>query len=259
VTFGERPLYLCATAEKMSSPFRLRVRGRSGHASMPGMADNALVKAAGLVQRLAEYTPVPRHGPETEALLAAITGGEAPPAEQAVERAREVNPLAAMLVEPLLALTLSPTMISASQKRNVIPAVCEVTVDCRLLPGQAPSEAEAVIREVLGEGDYELVWIEHQGGTRSPAASPLWDVVSSFVRELEPGAHAVPICVAGFTDSHWLREAFGTVAYGFFPMRTMDAELAALLIHSADERIHVEDLQLGVDFFRFAARAIGRL
>jgi acetylornithine deacetylase/succinyl-diaminopimelate desuccinylase-like protein len=39
----------------------------------------------------------------------------------------------------------------------------------------------------------------------------------------------------------------------------MDAELAALLIHSADERIHVEDLQLGVDFFRHAARAIGRL
>ena len=46
----------------------------------------------------------------------------------------------------------------------------------------------------------------------------------------------LPVCVAGFTDSHWLREAFGTVAYGFFPTKTMDPQLAARLIHSADER-----------------------
>jgi acetylornithine deacetylase/succinyl-diaminopimelate desuccinylase-like protein len=63
--------------------------------------------------------------------------------------------------------------------------------------------------------------------------------------------------VAGFTDSHWFREAFDTVAYGFFPARVMDLELAARLIHSADERVPVEDLELGVDFLRHAARAIG--
>ena len=55
-----------------------------------------------------------------------------------------------------------------------------------------------------------------------------------------------PICVAGFTDSHWLREAFGTVAYGFFPARAFDPETAARLIHSADERVPVDDLELGV-------------
>jgi acetylornithine deacetylase/succinyl-diaminopimelate desuccinylase-like protein len=258
VAFGERPLYLCATAEKMSSPFRLRVRGRSGHASMPGVADNALVKAARLVERLADYRPELTHTPETKALAQAVFG-EVPPPAEALERAEAIHPLARALVEPLLSLTFSPTMISASQKRNVIPALCDVTVDCRLLPGQAPSEAEAVIRTVLGDGDYELTWIEHQGGTRSPPASPLWDAVASFVRQLEPEAEAVPICVAGFTDSHWLREAFGTVAYGFFPMRTMDPELAALLVHSANERIHVDDVELGVEFFRHAARFVGAL
>src|SRR5205823_5748179 len=46
VEFGGQPYYFCSPAEKMSAPFRLRVRGRSGHASMPGIADNALVKAA---------------------------------------------------------------------------------------------------------------------------------------------------------------------------------------------------------------------
>jgi acetylornithine deacetylase/succinyl-diaminopimelate desuccinylase-like protein len=255
----DRPLFLCSTAEKMSAPFVLRVRGRSGHASMPGVADNALVKAAPLIERLAAFRPEQRHGPETEALVAAITGGEVPPADEAVERVRRVHPLAGALVEPLLSLTLSPTMIRASDTRNVIPAVCEVSVDCRLPPGVTPDEAEPAILGALGEGDYELVWLEHHGGTRSPVEGPLWDAVASFVAEIEPGAAAVPICGAGFTDSHWMRGAFGTVAYGFFPMRTMDPELASLLVHSADERIHVEDLELGTEFLRHAARRIGSL
>ena len=63
----------------------------------------------------------------------------------------------------------------------------------------------------------------------------------------------LPVCVAGFTDSHWLREAFGTVVYGFFPTRAMDPQLASRLIHSADERIEIDDLELAVDCFRHAA------
>ena len=254
-----RPLYLCSTAEKMSSPFVLRVRGRSGHASMPGVADNALVKAAPLIERLAAFRPERRHGPETEALVAAITGGDVPPADEAVERVRRVHPLAGALVEPLLSLTLSPTMIRASDTRNVIPAVCEVSVDCRLPPGLTPEAVEPAILGALGEGDHELVWLEHHGGTRSPVEGSLWDAVASLVAQLEPQAAAVPICGAGFTDSHWMRDAFGTVAYGFFPMRTMDPEVASLLVHSADEHIHVEDLELGTEFLRHAARRIGAL
>jgi acetylornithine deacetylase/succinyl-diaminopimelate desuccinylase-like protein len=253
---GGRVLYLCSTAEKMSAPFRLTVHGRSGHASMPGIADNALVKAAVLIERLAAYRPERTLGPETAALLEALTGEKPAGVEEALERARAVHPLAADLVEPLLSLTFSPTMIAASQKRNVIPARCEVTVDCRLLPGQLPADVEPLIQGVLGEGSYALDWIEAYGGTRSTMDSPLWDAVTSFVEQLEPGATATPVMVAGFTDSHWLREAFGTVAYGFFPMRTMDPELAARLIHSADERVHVDDLGLGVRFLRQAAETV---
>jgi acetylornithine deacetylase/succinyl-diaminopimelate desuccinylase-like protein len=253
---GGRVLYLCATAEKMSAPFRLTVHGRSGHASMPGIADNALVKAAGLIERLAAYRPERSLGPETSALLEALTGERPRSVEESLGRARSIHPLAGDLVEPLLSLTLSPTMIEASQKRNVIPARCDVIVDCRLLPGQLPADAEPLIREALGEGSYELDWIEAWGGTRSTTESPLWDAVASFVQETEPGAAAAPVMVAGFTDSHWLREAFGTVAYGFFPMRTMDPELAARLVHSADERAHVDDLELGVRFLREAARTL---
>ena len=135
---------------------------------------------------------------------------------------------------------------SASSRRNVIPSVCEITVDCRILPGVDPdgrarrgarvprrrattsssrsSAAAARARRSTG-----------RCGTRSRRSS----------RELEPGARVAPICTAGFTDSHWMRVAFGTVAYGFYPSR-FDPETAARLIHSADERVPVDDLELGV-------------
>jgi acetylornithine deacetylase/succinyl-diaminopimelate desuccinylase-like protein len=254
---GGRPFYLCATAEKMSSPFKLTVRGRSGHASMPGIADNALVKAAPLIERLGAYKPKPRLEPEIEALVRTLTGADAPPAEEIVPLASAIHPLLGAFVEPLLALTFSPTQISASQTRNVIPAVCEVTVDCRLLPDQSQDEAEAIVREALGDGDYDFEWIQGQGGTRSPLESPLFDAIDEFVQTIEPEARAVPVIVAGFTDSHWMREAFGTVAYGFFPSKAMDPETAALLIHSANERVPVDDLELGVEFLRHVARGIG--
>jgi acetylornithine deacetylase/succinyl-diaminopimelate desuccinylase-like protein len=255
---GGRPAYLLAAAEKMSAPFTLKVTGRSGHASVPGIADNALVKAAELIRRIAEHRPPKRYTPETEELVRAATGGELPHVDEAVAAAERVTgPLARSLVEPLLSTTLSPTMISASAKRNVIPALCEVVVDCRILPGETPEDVEPGLRRVLGEGGYTLEWIERWGGTRSPARSPLRDAIEDYVAGTDPGARVVTVACAGFTDSHWLRDAFGTVAYGFFPMRAMDAEAASLLVHSADERVHVDDVALGVEFLRHAAQAIG--
>jgi acetylornithine deacetylase/succinyl-diaminopimelate desuccinylase-like protein len=247
-----RPYYLCSSAEKMSSPFRLRVHGRAGHASVPGIADNALVKAAPLIERLAAYRPELRLGPETDAVVQAVAGQPLKAAE-ALELAREADEATAELLEPLLSLTLSPTMISASERRNVIPHLCDIVVDCRLLPGQTQAEVAPLLYEVLGEGDYDFEWIEGRGGTRSPLGGPLWDAVEGFVARVEPEARVLPVSVAGFTDSHWLRDAFGTVAYGFFPMRAMDPQVAARLIHSADERIAVDDLELAVQCFRHAA------
>ena len=249
--FGGNVYYLCAVGEKMSAPFQLRVHGRSGHASVPSIADNALVKAARYVEALGRYEPPQQVIPEVQTFLQAVLG-EMPPLGQALARARALHPLAAELVEPLLSFTLSPTMIEASKQRNVIPALCSVTVDCRLLPGMTPEDVEPLIRAALGEGSYELEWIKRFGGTRSPVGTPLWESLGRWVGALEPGARLVPTVCAGFTDSHWLREAFDTVAYGFFPMRAMDPELAARLIHSADERVPVADLELGVEALRAA-------
>ena len=251
-----RAVWLCATAEKMSAPFRLRVHGRSGHASMPGIADNALLKAARLVERLGGYRPAPMLEPEVAGLLQVVAGRVPSDPTELLPFARSIDARLADIVEPLLSLTFAPTMIEASRKRNVIPALCEVTVDSRLLPGQTVDEQLEVARAVLGDGDYELESMEAQGGTRSPIESLLWDAVASFAATEDPGAVVAPVCVSGFTDSHWVRDAFGTVAYGFFPARTMPTEQAALLIHSANERVPVDDLDLGVRFLRHAAQAL---
>jgi acetylornithine deacetylase/succinyl-diaminopimelate desuccinylase-like protein len=252
---GGSPVYVCATAEKMSAPFTLRVHGRAGHGSMPGIADNALVKAARYIDVLGSYVPPREMIPEARGFLEAILG-EAPPVDQALARAAEVHPLLPALVEPLLSLTLSPTMIEASHQRNVIPALCEVIVDCRLLPEQTPEDAEALLRAALGEGEYEIVFTEAQGGTRSPIETPLWDALARFTEGIEEGAKMAPMACPGFTDSHYLREAYGTVAYGFFPLKAMDTQLATMLIHSANERTKVDDLELGVDMLRSVARSL---
>jgi acetylornithine deacetylase/succinyl-diaminopimelate desuccinylase-like protein len=256
VVLGGRVYYLCAVAEKATAPFRLRLHGRSGHASDPHAADNALLKAGPVLDALARLDPPRTLIPEVQAFLGTILG-EVPPIGDALARAAALSPLAGQLVAPLLSATLSPTMIQASRARNVVPGACVIDVDCRLLPGQEPREVEALLRAGV-PGTWELEWItdEHVGGSRSPLDTPLWRALEAWVERVEPGARVAPIVCAGFTDSHYLRES-GTAAYGFFPLRAMDAELAARLVHSADERIAVDDLELGVDLFRHVAATLG--
>jgi acetylornithine deacetylase/succinyl-diaminopimelate desuccinylase-like protein len=255
--FGGRTYYLCSVGEKMSAAFRVRVRGRSGHASVPSISDNALVKAASYIEALGRFDPPKQLLPEVQRFLEVVLG-EVPPLDDALERARRLSPLAAELVEPLLSLTLSPTMIEASRRRNVIPASCTITVDCRLLPGQTPQDVEPLLRSALGSGEWELEWIpeDQAGGTVSPVETPLWHALEAWLGAIEPGARLAPLISSGFTDSHYLRDAFGTVAYGFFPLRAMETDVAARLVHSANERIAVDDLELGVDAYRSVLAAL---
>lgn len=250
---GEQVFYLCAVGEKATAPFRIRLSGRSGHASDPHSADNALLKAAPVLEALGRLEPPRTLIPEVRAFLETILG-EVPPVEEALARAHALHPLAGELLAPLLAATLSPTMIEASRKRNVIPGTSTIEVDCRLLPGQEPAEMEALLRAGV-PGSWELEWIESElvGGTRSPLETPLWRTLERWVDAVEPGARLAPIVCAGFTDSHYVRKAFDTTVYGFFPIKAMDPQVAARLVHSANERIAVDDLELGVELFRHVA------
>jgi acetylornithine deacetylase/succinyl-diaminopimelate desuccinylase-like protein len=254
---GGRPFYLCSVAEKMTAPFRVHLHGRSGHASDPYAADNALLKAGPVLEAIARLEPPRTLIPEVAAFLEVVLG-EVPPLDVALERARSLSPLAAELIAPLLCATLSPTMIEASRQRNVIPGRCTIEVDCRMLPGAVPADVEALLRAGV-PGTWEIEWLERElvGGSRSPMDTPLWLSLTKWVERVEPGAALAPICCAGFTDSHYLRTELGTTAYGFFPLKAMDPEVAAKLVHSADERVAVDDLELAVDAFRHAALTLG--
>jgi acetylornithine deacetylase/succinyl-diaminopimelate desuccinylase-like protein len=248
--YGDRRLYGVCCAEKGTFRFRVSARGRAGHASVPALADNALLKLVPALERLgggrAGYDVVD----EPRAFLESIGEDPADP-EGAVERMRATEPRLAAMLEPTLGATFAPTLISAGEKINVIPARAEFTVDCRLPPGLDRDVAERRARELIGEADgLELEFIERVVGNRSPVESPLMDAIAGWVRDADPDGEAVPVVLPAFTDSRWFRAAFpDCVAYGFFPQRHQDLYVSWPLMHSADERLDVRDVGFATQFF----------
>jgi acetylornithine deacetylase/succinyl-diaminopimelate desuccinylase-like protein len=247
--YGERRLYGVCCAEKGTFRFRVRATGVAGHASIPGLGDNALVKLAPVLQTLAtvqtafDVTEAPRR------LLAALGEDPDDPAA-AIAGLRATEPRLATMVEPTLRVTAVPTMIEASAKINVIPARAELLVDSRVPPGMGGDAAMARIREVLGSDGVDIAFIEQVEGNGSPPESPLMDAIAGWIGDADPGAEVVPTVLPAFTDSRTFRAAFpGCVAYGFFPQRHQTHYDAWPLIHSADERIDIRDLGFAAEFF----------
>ncbi|HYM46463.1 MAG TPA: M20/M25/M40 family metallo-hydrolase [Solirubrobacteraceae bacterium] len=255
---GVRRYGVCC-AEKGVFRFTVTTGGVAGHASMPSVGENALLKMAPLLQRLGarqpsyELTDVPR------AFLDAIGEDSDDPAGS-IARLRAADPRLATMFEPMLGVTFAPTRISASEKINVIPSRAVLKVDCRVPPGLGEAEVRRAIAEVLGPEDgFQVEFTERIVGNRSPAHSPLMDAISEWISERDPGARTAPTILPGFTDSRHFRAAFPEcVAYGFFPHRHQSLLQTAPLIHGADERIDVRDLGLAAEFFQdMALRFLG--
>jgi acetylornithine deacetylase/succinyl-diaminopimelate desuccinylase-like protein len=253
-----RRFYPLCVGEKGPCRFWMRARGVAGHASVPSLGDNALLKLVPALERLREQPPL-APTPEGMAFVAALEGQELRPddhgaLEAAVERLRKAAPeAAAYLAEPMLRVTLVPTEASASRKENVIPSRAEVLVDCRVPPGMGAPEALQQAREVLGEtaDGLEFEFTDTVVGNRSPASSPLATAIEDWLADVDPEATLVPIVMAGFSDSHWFRRAFDSaVVYGFCPQRELPLPEAMPLVHGADERAAVADVDLAARFYR---------
>lgn len=247
--YDGRRLYGVCVAEKGVFRFTLTTEGRAGHASIPRIGDNALTKLAPVLEALAGGRVMPEHSPEPEAFLEAI-GVDGADLGKALAEVESVNPAIAVLLEPMLGVTMSPTMVSASEKINVIPSRARLKVDCRVPPGLGEEHALERIREAVGPDGYEVEFDETVVGNRSPIDTQLMDSIRAFVEREDPGAKVTPVVLPGFSDSRWFREAFpDCVAYGFFPQKQMDLFEAAPLIHGANERVPVEDLGLAARFY----------
>ena len=254
---GKRCYGVCC-AEKGVFRFTVTTDGVAGHASMPGMGDNALLKMAPVLARLAERQPSYELTDEPRALLAGI-GEDPADASGSIARLRAADPRLATMFEPMFGVTFTPTRITASEKINVIPSRAELKVDCRVPPGLGEQEVRRGIAEVLGDDGFRIDFTERVKGNRSPMQSALMDTIINWIGERDPGAAVVPVILPGFTDSRHFRAAFPEcVAYGFFPQRHQSMLQTAPLIHGADERIDVRDLQFATEFYvDLATRALG--
>jgi acetylornithine deacetylase/succinyl-diaminopimelate desuccinylase-like protein len=247
--YGDRRLYGVCCAEKGTFRFRVSARGRAGHASVPGLGDNALVKLAPVLETLAARQPAYDVTEGPRALLTALGEDPEDPAG-AIAAVRAVEPRLAAMVEPTLRVTAVPTMISGSAKINVIPAHAELLVDARVPPGMGGEATMRRIRELLGENGVDIEFIEQVVGNASPPESALMDAIGAWLAEHDPAGEPVPVVLPAFTDSRTFRAAFeDCVAYGFFPQRHQTLYEAWPLIHSADERIDVRDLGFAAAFF----------
>jgi acetylornithine deacetylase/succinyl-diaminopimelate desuccinylase-like protein len=254
VEFGNRRLFTVCVGEKGVFRFKLVTEGRAGHASMPGIGENALLRMVDVLKVLDGRQPDFDDYQEARGSLAALLGEAGADIGPSLERIRAVEPRLADQLEPTMRVTVAPTMIRASAKENVIPSRCTVRVDCRVPPGMGEDHARRRVEELIGPGaeaGYRLEFEDNVVGNSSPLGGPLAAAIEAFVERTDPGAGLLPLVLPGFTDSNWFRKAFpDCVAYGFFPQRAMSFFDTAPLIHAPDERIAIDDLDFASRFYR---------
>ena len=249
--------------EKGMSWRRLRVSGTPGHGSMPFGADNALIKAAEVVRRLARYRPEPRIDEIWTAQVATMNvddetrAGLLDPARIWDTMETLPTPLA-RTCHAHTHTTFSPNVVSGGRKTNIIPDTVDLDVDIRTVPGTTHEDVMGHLREALGDlfDHVEVDILQNSSPTSSPfgAGTPLWDSLAKHTQTAYPNAELVPGLVVGGTDARFYRErgrtAYGTGLYS----SNVDFATFGSRFHGHNERIDVESLGLSADFWYHIAR-----
>ena len=265
-------VYAVDVAEKGALWLRLRFKGRPGHGSMPRAADNALVKLSDAVEKVHRHVPpkvvVPIVRQFFTGVLVAQRGASgrllAPllldsPLSGFLLRQAARDPERAGQIDAMLRLTMSPNVAAAGGKTNIIPSAAELTLDCRLLPGQTKETVYQELRRAgLDLSSVEIEELESDEPSWSPTDTELFRAIEEALHELAPGVPVLPLLVPGMSDSRFVRQ-LGGIAYGFEP--TVPEEDGAELgkrVHGIDERIGVASLAFGTDaLMRTILKTIG--
>jgi acetylornithine deacetylase/succinyl-diaminopimelate desuccinylase-like protein len=258
VTVGEKRVYPIQVAEKGFAVYRIRVHGTWGHGSMP-REDNAAVLAARVIARLAtpgevRVTPVMRHFVETTAealggeVATSLLGllGDDPQASE--RRLAACDAMYARALRALVRDTISPDVVHAGIKYNVIPGEASLEIDCRVLPGMTEHDARDVVEERIGPelmAACEIEPVIFGAPAESPHHHPLFGLLADTIRDHDPGAIPVPFMVPFATDAkHTTR--LGVPTYGFSPLKLAPEERFLERFHGVDERVAVDALQWGL-------------
>lgn len=249
-------------AEKGVAWQRLKVKGTPSHGSMPWGTDNALVTAAEVVRRLAEYRPTPNmHDLWKQQVANLVFDDETKAAMLDPDRLDDAlaalpDQLQARALHACSHTTFSPNVAHGGTKTNTVPDEVIIELDIRTLPGETPADVQDHLRTALGEKLFATLDIEPihlDMATVSPMDTPLWTVLSELMQSAHPGAVIQPSLTTGGTDARFYRQA-GSVAYGaalFSP--GMSYEVFAERFHGNDERIDIESIALTTELFVAAA------
>jgi len=245
------PVGAIVVSEKTGLPLQLTARDAPGHGSMPWptTAPNRLVRALG---RLLDAEREPRVLPEAQAYFSAL-GRVLPP-----ERGRGYADVTRSLRDPefrarflahrqhaaMVRTTFAVTMLTGSEKRNVVPPEATAVIDCRLLAGDDPDEIVGWVRGVIDDDRVEVTPM--QPPKRPNLSSPdteLYRALEAALRARVPGTLVTPQVLTGFTDN-WFFRGLGLQAYGFAPFVLDEGEWRR--VHGNDERVSLENLREGV-------------
>ena len=242
------PVYACQNGEKGVLWVKMKVHGLPGHASMPSK-DNAIVRMATLLNRIGRYKPTITLSETTRNFLMEMAKARGVRISKGSSNLDYSLQLFASRhfknersVQAMLYNTISPTIVKAGEKVNVLPDVCEATLDCRLAPGQTPEGFLKKLKEIVNDSSVEWEVLQTAEPTESPVNTELFSVIQKTVQKINPKAIAVPYLSPGGTDSRYFRKR-GITAYGFFPIILSETELQRM--HGIDERISLENLKLG--------------
>ena len=237
--------------EKGAMWSKLTVKGTPGHGSQPHRTDNAVLKAAQIVQRIGAYRPPAR---VSETWRRFVEGMQLP--EELSDPAKldgviDGLPLgASRLFHSCTHTTMSPNVAHGGTKVNMIPDRATVAVDIRTLPGVSADDVVAMLADACGdlwdEVEYE---VRDDGATASPIDTPLWDAMGRVTSRLCEGSALVPMMMVGGTDNRYFRRA-GAVGYGFglFSERLRFEDFASMF-HGNDERVDQESLRLSTELW----------
>ncbi|HEY8463235.1 MAG TPA: M20/M25/M40 family metallo-hydrolase [Bacillota bacterium] len=242
------PYFSCQNGEKGILWLKLTVKGTAGHASMPAK-DNAIDRMAAVLNRLKRHKQLMQLCQTSRGFLTALArkrGLHLPEDAAAADYSlrmfasrhfRENRSVQAMLYN-----TVTPTIIRAGTKTNVLPETCELTLDCRLVPGQTPEEFLTELKGIINDNEIEYEVLQAAAPTESALNTTLYKEMEQAVQKIMPEAMLVPYLSPGGTDSRYFRQR-GITAYGFMPVIINETELQRM--HGIDERLSLDNLELG--------------
>jgi acetylornithine deacetylase/succinyl-diaminopimelate desuccinylase-like protein len=251
---GKLAYYGVGVAEKRTFWQKITVKGTPSHGSRP-TKQNPVPRLVRAVNRIAQYETPLHVTPGVAKFFRDISRDYPQPqrgwladVERAVKipRAREWI-LSDITWNAYLRNTISPTVLTGSNKTNVIPAEASAEIDIRLLPDQDTVQVLAMLKRIVNDtGVVFTSLIKGKAPLESPIETDLFRAIERAARERDPGALVTTPMLTGATDRPSYRK-LGIVTYGFDPFKVERSD-SQRGVHGNNERLSVENVHFGVHY-----------